>query len=46
LSSRCGTSTLCREDARCRQAYDLPALIERAVALFDAGPIVAVRPGS
>jgi pimeloyl-ACP methyl ester carboxylesterase len=33
--------TLCREDARCRQAYDLPALVERAIALFDAGPIAA-----
>lgn len=32
---------LCREDARCRQAYDLPALVERAVSLFDAGPIAA-----
>jgi hypothetical protein len=32
---------LCREDAKCRQAYDLPALVERAVALFDAGPISA-----
>jgi len=32
---------LCREDARCRQAYDLPSLVERAVALFDAGPIAA-----
>jgi pimeloyl-ACP methyl ester carboxylesterase len=32
---------LCREDARCRQAYDLPALVERAIALFDAGPINA-----
>jgi pimeloyl-ACP methyl ester carboxylesterase len=32
---------LCREDAKCRQAYDLPALVERAVALFDAGPIAA-----
>ncbi len=32
---------LCREDARCRQAYDLPALVERAIALFDAGPIAA-----
>jgi pimeloyl-ACP methyl ester carboxylesterase len=32
---------LCREDAKCRQAYDLPALVERAVALFDAGPIGA-----
>jgi pimeloyl-ACP methyl ester carboxylesterase len=30
---------LCREDARCRQAYDLPAMVERAIALFDAGPI-------
>jgi pimeloyl-ACP methyl ester carboxylesterase len=32
---------LCREDAKCRQVYDLPALVERAVALFDAGPIAA-----
>jgi pimeloyl-ACP methyl ester carboxylesterase len=32
---------LCREDAKCRQSYDLPALVERAVALFDAGPIAA-----
>ena len=32
---------LCREDAKCRQAYDLPALVERAIALFDAGPIAA-----
>jgi pimeloyl-ACP methyl ester carboxylesterase len=32
---------LCRDDARCRQAYDLPALVERAIALFDAGPIGA-----
>jgi pimeloyl-ACP methyl ester carboxylesterase len=41
---------LCREDAKCRAAYDLPALVERAVALFDAGPIAATftdpqRPG-
>lgn len=41
---------LCREDAKCRQGYDLPALVERAVALFDAGPIAATftdpaRPG-
>ncbi len=33
--------TQCREDAKCRQAYDLPALVERAIALFDAGPIAA-----
>jgi pimeloyl-ACP methyl ester carboxylesterase len=32
---------LCRDDAKCRQAYDLPALVERAMALFDAGPIAA-----
>ena len=32
---------LCREDAKCRQTYDVPALVERAIALFDAGPIAA-----
>jgi len=33
--------TLCREDEKCRAAYDVPALIARGLALFDQGPIKA-----
>ncbi len=32
---------LCREDEKCRAAYDVPALIAKGLALFDAGPIKA-----
>lgn len=32
---------LCRTGPKCREAYDIPALIERGLALFDAGPIAA-----
>jgi pimeloyl-ACP methyl ester carboxylesterase len=30
---------LCRSEPKCKAAYDIPALIERGLALFDAGPI-------
>jgi pimeloyl-ACP methyl ester carboxylesterase len=33
--------TLCREDEKCRAAYDVPALIAKGLALFDQGPIKA-----
>jgi len=33
--------TLCREDAQCRAAYDIPALLDRGLSLFDEGPIQA-----
>jgi len=33
--------TLCREDEKCRAAYDVPALIDKGLALFDQGPIQA-----
>jgi pimeloyl-ACP methyl ester carboxylesterase len=32
-------AALCEADARCAAAYDIPALIDQAMALFDAGPI-------
>jgi pimeloyl-ACP methyl ester carboxylesterase len=31
----------CRRGPKCREAYDIPALVERGLALFDAGPIAA-----
>ena len=31
---------LCRTGPKCREAYDIPALIERGLALFDAGPLL------
>ena len=31
---------LCDADAKCRETYDIPMLIERALALFDAGPLL------
>ncbi len=34
-------SALCSADARCRAAFDIPALIERGLKLFDEGPIAA-----
>jgi pimeloyl-ACP methyl ester carboxylesterase len=39
--------TLCREDAQCGAAYDVPLLLQKGLALFDAGPIPAsfVDPG-
>ena len=33
--------TLCREDAKCRAAYDVPALLQKGLSLFDQGPIEA-----
>lgn len=33
--------TLCREDEKCRAAFDVPALIEKGLSLFEAGPIKA-----
>jgi pimeloyl-ACP methyl ester carboxylesterase len=33
--------TLCREDEKCRAAYDVPVLIQKGLSLFDAGPIAA-----
>lgn len=33
--------TLCREDAKCRAAFDVPALIQKGLSLFDQGPIKA-----
>lgn len=33
--------TLCREDAQCRAAYDVPALLQKGLSLLDAGPIPA-----
>ncbi|RVT83853.1 alpha/beta hydrolase [Inhella crocodyli] len=32
---------LCRDDPKCAAAYDVPALLQRGLALFDAGPIEA-----
>ncbi|WP_132543829.1 alpha/beta fold hydrolase [Rhodovulum euryhalinum] len=32
-------AALCAADAKCAQAYDIPALIGQAMALFDNGPI-------
>jgi len=33
--------SLCREDAQCRAAYDVPALLQKGLSLFDQGPIPA-----
>ena len=33
-------AALCAADAKCAEAYDVHALIEQAMGLFDAGPIV------
>jgi pimeloyl-ACP methyl ester carboxylesterase len=30
---------LCEADAKCREAYDIPALVEASLALFDDGPV-------
>lgn len=30
---------LCEADARCKEAYDIPALVDAALALFDGGPL-------
>ena len=30
---------LCEADAKCRKAYDIPALVEASLALFDDGPV-------
>jgi pimeloyl-ACP methyl ester carboxylesterase len=32
-------AALCDSDAQCAAAYDVPALLDQAMALFDAGPI-------
>ena len=32
---------LCESDQKCRASYDIPALVERGLALFDEGPIPA-----
>ncbi|SEA99476.1 alpha/beta hydrolase [Rubrimonas cliftonensis] len=32
-------AALCEADAKCAEAYDIPAMLDRAMALFDAGPI-------
>ena len=32
-------AALCEADAKCGAAYDVPALLDQAMALFDAGPI-------
>jgi pimeloyl-ACP methyl ester carboxylesterase len=32
---------LCRQNAECAKAYDIPALLNQAMALFDQGPISA-----
>jgi pimeloyl-ACP methyl ester carboxylesterase len=34
-------TALCTADAKCRAAFDIPALIERGLKLFDEGPITA-----
>lgn len=34
-------AALCRSDPKCRAAYDLPALVDQGLALFDEGPIAA-----
>ncbi len=33
--------TLCREEEKCRAAFDVPALIEKGLSLFESGPIKA-----
>ena len=30
---------LCEADAKCKEAYDIPALVDAALALFDDGPL-------
>lgn len=35
-------TALCNADAKCGEAYDIPAMIDRAMALFDEGPIETV----
>ena len=30
---------LCEADAKCKEAYDIPALVDAALALFDNGPL-------
>lgn len=32
-------TSLCEADPKCRETYDIPALIDRGVTLFDDGPI-------
>lgn len=32
-------AALCEADAKCGESYDVPALLDQAMALFDAGPI-------
>lgn len=32
-------TALCAADAKCAAAYDIPALVDAALALFDAGPL-------
>lgn len=32
-------AALCEADAKCAEAYDVPALIDQAMSLFDEGPI-------
>lgn len=32
-------ATLCEADAKCNEAYDIPALVDAALALFDDGPL-------
>jgi pimeloyl-ACP methyl ester carboxylesterase len=34
-------TALCNADTKCRATYDIPALIERGLKLFDEGPIAA-----
>jgi pimeloyl-ACP methyl ester carboxylesterase len=35
-------TSLCEADPKCRAAYDIPALIDRGLSLFDDGPIPVV----
>jgi pimeloyl-ACP methyl ester carboxylesterase len=35
-------AAVCQADAKCAAAYDIPALIDRAMGLFDDGPIETV----
>jgi len=32
-------TSLCEADAKCKEAYDIPALVDAALALFDNGPL-------
>jgi pimeloyl-ACP methyl ester carboxylesterase len=34
-------TAMCQSDPKCRDTYDIPALIARGLAIFDAGPIAA-----